>query len=1105
MIMKKLLSTLSLLILTLGLAPFNSMAQSQTELWGMTNEGGNGMGVIFNTDANGNNQEVMHMFLENPGVNPQGTLCQASNGKFYGTTWLGGLRNMGLIFEYDPVTNIYKKIVDFTGTESGSNPAGSLIKAINGKLYGMTTNGGINNMGVLFEFDPTSYLFIKKYDFDGANHGCYPLGSLLEASNAKLYAITWRGGVNDKGVLFEFDLTTGTCEKKIDFDGVAMGSKPQGNLIQAMNGKLYGTTFEGGLNDAGVFFEYDYSSNSYKKLHEFNWTKTGANPMEGLIQSGNGKIYGTTTFGGAYDNGVFFEYDISVDTLIKRFDFDGASTGRVPYGRLMQSTGGGIWGMTVGGGENGAGVIYEYDLSGSIFNKKYDFIWSTGCNPRGGLVQADNGKLYGMTYSGGDFSSGTLFEVDTATNTYTTRINLNGSLNGRNLYGSLISDSKGDLYGLTVNGGLNNMGVLFKFDRANHSYIKKIDFDGAATGSYPRGSLMLASDGKFYSTTGNGGLNDLGALFEYDPKHSVYAKKFDFTWNVDGSSPTGKLVEVAGGKLYGVTMQGGNYDYGVIFEYDLSANTYSKKHDFNPAVSGGYPYNGMVLVSNGKLYGMTNQGGTNGMGVLYEFDPTNGTFTKKIDFDGMLGMKPSGTLIEAGSGKLYGMTREGGAYGMGVLFEYDFIADTCKKKVDFSGSANGRIPLGSLLQASNGKLYGMTSYGGLTDDGVLFEYDPVTNLLIKKLDFNALNGKNPAYTELIEVCEYPKFTSSAANVTVCPGASAVFNVATNGNNLSYQWQVNDGSGFTDIFNNTIYADVTNDTLHIISAAPGMNTYQYRCVATSACPAISIFSDTVVLTVNPVYTYTELHSLCNGQTYSWHGQSLTAEGTYYDNHTSTNGCDSNYTLTLTVNPVFAFTENHEMCNGETYNWQGTDISAEGTYTSNYYSVSGCDSIYTLNLTINTVDVSITVNDPVITANAIGSIYQWLDCDNAFASISAATSQSYTATQNGNYAVLIQQGSCSDTSVSAQIINVGITSFPLERMVIYPNPTSYELIIEMKGNKEKINFEILNANGQVVFNGNLVEKTTVQTSKFAPGVYLIKLENEKTLVIKKIIKE
>jgi uncharacterized repeat protein (TIGR03803 family) len=1052
--MKKLLSTLNLLILTLGLAPFNSMAQNKTELWGMTNEGGNGMGVIFHTDANGNNQEVMHMFLENPGVNPQGTLCPASNGKFYGTTWLGGLRNMGLIFEYDPVSNKYKKLIDFTGTESGSNPVGSLINASNGKLYGMTSGGGINNMGVLFEFDPTSYLFIKKYDFDGDNHGSYPLGSLLEASNAKLYAMTWRGGVNDKGVLFEFDLTTNTCEKKIDFDGVAMGSRPQGSLIQAANGKLYGSTFEGGINDAGLLFEYDYLSNSYKKLQDFNWTKTGANPMEGLIQSVNGKIYGTTTFGGAYDNGVFFEYDISVDTLIKRLDFDGASTGRVPHGRLMQSTGGGIWGMTVGGGENGAGVIYEYDLSGSIFNKKYDLTWTSGNSPRGGLVQSDNGKLYGMTYSGGDSGSGTLFDFDTETNTYTTRINLNGTLNGRNLYGSLISDSKGDLYGLTVNGGLNNMGVLFKYDRANHSYIKKLDFDGVSTGSYPRSSLMLASDGKFYGTTENGGLNNLGVLFEYDPIHSIYEKKFDFTGYINGSIPNGKLVEVAGGKFYGVTIQGGNYDYGVIFEYDLSANSYSKKHDFDPAVSGGYPYSGMVLASNGKLYGMTYQGGTNGMGVLYEFDPASETFTKKLDFDGVLGMKPNGTLIEAGSGKLYGMTREGGAYGMGVLFEYDFIADTCIKKVDFSGSANGRIPLGSLLQASNGKLYGMTSSGGLTDDGVLFEYDPVTNLFLKKLDFSALNGKNPTYTELSEVCEYPKFISSAANATVCPGASTVFNVAASGNNLSYQWQVNDGSGFTDIFNNTIYADVKNDTLHINSATADMNAYQYRCVATSACPAISIFSDTIV---------------------------------------------------LTVNPVFAFTENHEMCNGETYNWQGTDISAEGTYTANYNSVGGCDSIYTLKMTINTVDVTITVNDPVITANAIGATYQWLDCDNAFASVSAATSQSYTATQNGNYAVLIQQGSCSDTSVGVRIMNVGIKSFTIDGMVIYPNPTSYELIIEMKGNKEKLNFEILNANGQIVFNGNLVEKTTVQTSNFAPGVYLLKLVNEKNLVLKKFIKE
>lgn len=1052
--MKRFFSPPGLLLLVLGLTSFDTMAQNQTELWGMTNEGGNGMGVIFKTDADGTNQEVMHLFLENPGVNPQASLCPASNGKFYGTTWLGGLYNMGLIFEYDPATNAYKKIVDFSGTATGSNPAGSLIQTANGKFYGMTTGGGTNSMGTLFEFDPSDYTLTKIVDFDGTNHGSYPLGSLTEASNGKLYAMTWRGGANDAGILFEFDITTGACEKKFDFDGAAGGSRPQGSLIQATNGKLYGATFEGGIHNAGVFFEYDYGTGIYTKLHDLSWTNDGGNPVEGLIQATNGKIYGTTIEGGVHNQGTFFEYDIAADTLIKQFDFESSTAGRAPLGRLMQSSDGKLWGMTVGGGANGAGVIYAVDLSGFIFHKKYDLTWPTGSQPRGGLVQTGNGKLYGMTYSGGDSGSGVLFEFNTLTSVYTTKINLNSTVNGRNIYGSLIADATGDLYGITMNGGINNMGVLFKWERANDSFIKLLDFEGVATGSYPRSSLMQASDGKFYATTTNGGFNDLGVLYQYDPVLAAFTKKYDFAGYANGSNPVGTLVETAPGMFYGVTRQGGTYDYGVIFEFDPSKNGYTKKHDFTGDVSGKYPQNNLVLASNGKLYGMTYQGGTFDQGILYEFDPASGNVTKKIDFNGLLGTNPIGMLTEAANGKLYGMTTGGGESGMGILFEYDYLTDNFVKKIDFNGPETGQYASGSLLLASSGKLYGMTSMGGLTNAGVLFEYDPATNILIKKLDFNTINGKSPMYTHLAEVCTYPECFSPVAEVNVCPGANTVIYVAATGNNLTYQWQADDGSGFTDISNNSLYAGVTRDTLQITGATPDLHAYQYRCRVTSVCPSISIYSDTAVLKVNPVY---------------------------------------------------AFTESLAICKGETCHWQGRDFTESGTYTAPYQSVNGCDSLYTLHLTVHTVDVSITTDDPVITANASGAAYQWLDCDNGFAALLHDTLQSYTATKNGNYAVLIRQGSCVDTSTCVQITSLGVASFPDERLVIYPNPVSNELIIEIKGDPQEFNLEVINAAGNVVFTGIVVGKTMVQTGDFAPGIYLVKLKNGNKYILKKIIKE
>ncbi|OFX35850.1 MAG: hypothetical protein A2X08_01110 [Bacteroidetes bacterium GWA2_32_17] len=206
------------------------------------------------------------------------------------------------------------------------------------------------------------------------------------------------------------------------------------------------------------------------------------------------------------------------------------------------------------------------------------------------------------------------------------------------------------------------------------------------------------------------------------------------------------------------------------------------------------------------------------------------------------------------------------------------------------------------------------------------------------------------------------------------------------------------------------------------------------------------------------------------------------------------------------PPPPFFQNLTICNGQSVTVGSNTYTMSGTYHDTLTSYQGCDSTVTTNLTVeNAIDVSTTLIAETITANATGSIYQWIDCNNGFAIIIGETFQSFIATANGNYAVVITQGSCSDTSVCVQITTVGITSIQTEEIAIYPNPVSNEFIIEIKGNNEKINFEILNAMGQVVFKGNIVNKTTVQTSNFALGVYLLKLENGKTFKFKKIIKE
>ena len=172
-----------LLVLT-SIISFNTKAQTP-EFWGMTETGGtSGEGIIYKTDANGANQQVVYNWVKYEGKEPEGSLIQATNGKFYGMTPGGGTNDFGVIFEYDVATDTFIKILDFNGT-NGKHPTGSLMQGANGKLYGMTTQGGTNDVGVLFEYTPTTNVYMKIIDFDQTN-GAIPYGSLMEASNGKL-------------------------------------------------------------------------------------------------------------------------------------------------------------------------------------------------------------------------------------------------------------------------------------------------------------------------------------------------------------------------------------------------------------------------------------------------------------------------------------------------------------------------------------------------------------------------------------------------------------------------------------------------------------------------------------------------------------------------------------------------------------------------------------------------------------------------------------------------------------------------------------------------------------------------------------------------------
>jgi uncharacterized repeat protein (TIGR03803 family) len=851
---------------------------SAQDFWGMTANGGpEGNGSIFKTDTGGTNLRLIYSFpcTGNPGGGPGGDLLQASDGNLYGLTSSDQAASMGVLFKYVPGTGTYTRLVSFLGISNGANPYGSLIQAVNGKLYGLTSAGGTFNAGTLFEFDPLSQTLTKKYDFDGAANGLSPFGSLIQAANGKLYGLTYGGGVNSAGIIFEYDLAGAGFTKKHDFDGASQGGSPNGSLVQAAH-KLYGMTKLGGVNSAGVIFVYDPATSGFTKKADLSASST---PYGSLLNGMNGKLYGLTYGGGGNSVGAIIQYD-TVSAVVKDiFDFAGGAGGANPYGSLSTATNGKLYGMTTSGGVTSNGIIFEFDTVSKIFINKFNLNGTytgpgLGSAPEGSLIQASNGKLYGLTISGGVTNSGVLFEYDlSGGGTYTDKVDFNMAANGASPLGTLVRASNGKLYGMTSVGGINGMGVLFEYDTVTSTFTKKIDFDGSAKGFAPQGSLMRTSSGKLFGMTLLGGVNNQGVLFEYDPATSTYTKRLDFGGgSVDAAQPYGALIQATDGKLYGLTAMGGGSGAGVIFQYDTLTHSYAKKYDFDGALHGSGPYGSLVQCSTGKLYGLTSGGGVNTAGILFSYDLPTSTFLKQFDFDGPAnGASPNGSLAEGANGKLYGMTSAGGANGNGVIFEFDTATFIFTNDADLNNLLTGNSAQGSFIKAPNSKLYGMTSFGGANTDGAFLEYNTATGNVKKELDFSSLTSGQHPYGDLLFLCNPVVISGQPAAAAICPGQPVTFTVAGTGTRISFQWYKN----------GTVISGATG-TSYTIAAVVAGDVASYTCSVMNGCSNSTSSGAALSLNPAPAVSFNRpsgLDTLCsNGAPVALSGGSPTS-GTY----------------------------------------------------------------------------------------------------------------------------------------------------------------------------------------------------------------------------------
>ncbi|MBW6498149.1 MAG: T9SS type A sorting domain-containing protein, partial [Bacteroidales bacterium] len=333
------------------------------------------------------------------------------------------------------------------------------------------------------------------------------------------------------------------------------------------------------------------------------------------------------------------------------------------------------------------------------------------------------------------------------------------------------------------------------------------------------------------------------------------------------------------------------------------------------------------------------------------------------------------------------------------------------------------------------------------------------------------------------------------------------------NGATYEWDIgNDG--------NVDYTTVGNIT-HTFAEA---GTYQVKLEIfnPSGCSA-SVIHEIVIhpLPDPPVITAEGPTEVCDGQTvylsvpdvyttYQWTGGGTTyginaaTTGEYSVVVTNEFGCSAEAaeSVMVTVFPVVNNTDAMTICNGDTYDFGAQELTMPGEYTEVFASIHGCDSTVVLTLSVITVDNSVSVNSLTITANQAGASYQWIDCNNNNAPITGETNQSFTATENGSYAVEVTWQSCTAISDCIDITTVGVgPDLSQQQLLIYPNPAKNELTIEAAFIKRVALFNLV---GQLAFDQEILREKTVviDISQLKEGLYIIQVETKTGIIAKRI---
>jgi len=370
-----------------------------------------------------------------------------------------------------------------------------------------------------------------------------------------------------------------------------------------------------------------------------------------------------------------------------------------------------------------------------------------GANPYSGLTIDQAGNLYGTASLGGTSGNGTVFRLSKKGSgwVFTPLYSFQGPPDGGTPQARVVFGPDGILYGTTSFGGsCGGCGTVFTLRPYPTACTTALcgwqetviySFTGGSDGTNPAtGDLIFDQAGNLYGTTIGGGAYGYGTVFELVPSRGGWTEKvlYSFTGGNDGSQPFAGVIFDKAGNLYGTTVYAGSGDWGTVYKLTPSGSGWlgSAIYAFQNGSDGREAFGGLLFDQSGNLYGTDWWGGQHDSGTVFNLALSNGnwTFSVVYSFSAYGARGPAASLVMDGTGNIYGTTvNDGhGSYGSGNVFKLILAGGswTYTSLYDFTGGEDGSEPLCSVIFDANGNLYGTTYYGGVNDNGVVWEITP---------------------------------------------------------------------------------------------------------------------------------------------------------------------------------------------------------------------------------------------------------------------------------------------------------------------------------------------------------------------------------------------